>query len=595
MLNSFSCYWFVKERRSAMVDKGRKRTSLSQIYKGIIFIMIPVLMVGAVAAVSIGRSIQKQALTVLSGNMDMQVEKLTETFNNINYCLMDNLNNNADLDLMIGENGYKKINAIVNLKNEFTEFRYYFGKDYHFFAYDVAASRIYNKTPDNIKYSDYHNINASIMQYMALCNSNEFIAANRKWNLLKVDENLQILIKVYQNKGKSIGCWILLDTIEQQFRVNDYSNNNSFMFLTQEGEVLTHQNLYDKMISDISVKAIKNKSGEIFRGYHINYYDFYKGSFSIISIIDPMDNYGDNIQILFFFILLMFIVIGVGIYLLFYIRKKLIIPIHLFMDHLINFENYDTVTSDFRFAELKQADELFQKAKQQIKELKISIYENELQKRRLEQDYLQVQIKPHFYLNCLNIIYNMAQSKRYEEIQKLSMETSKYMRTLFRNGMDFVSVREEMEHLREYLNIQEFRYSHNFTYKITEDEMILDCKILPLIIITIVENSIKHTIMKREVIHIDISVTQEFIEDEEYLKIEICDTGEGFNEAVLKTLQTGEKLTTKDGKRIGLSNMVQRLEYIYKKRAHIQFYNRLEGGARVEVVLPVHLELEEKE
>lgn len=567
-------------------DKTGKRTSLSQIYKGMILIMIPVLLIGTIVSISLGRNIQKQAIDVLRGNMNLQVDKLMETFNNINYCLMDNLNNNKNLQMIQETDSIKKYNAIMNLKNDFSDFRYYFGDDYRFFSYDVAEGRIYSETPENINYKKYDNIQNAIKQYMSNSEKEEFVTANRRWNVVNADDETQILIKVYKYKGITIGCWVLLDTVEKMFRVNQYSNNNNFMFLVMNGEVLTQNELYEKISHGNSVKYYKSRSGKTIRVNDIYYYNFYKGSFSILSIIDTIGNYENSLQILFAFIFLLFIFIGVGIGLLYYIRYKLIFPINTFMDHLQNFDEFDEKEKDFRFSELKEADELYKKAKQQIRELKIEVYEKELQKRKLEQDYFQVQIKPHFYLNCLNIIYNMAQTKRFEEIQKLSMEVSRYMRTLFRSGMDFISIKEEMDHLNGYLNIQEFRYSSNFTYKIHVDKALLECKIIPLIVHTIVENSIKHTIMKRDVIHIEISVTQYYIVNEEFIKIVVWDTGDGFADDVLESLQNGNKLTTKDGRKIGLSNMIQRLDYVYHNQVQIKFSNRMEGGAMVEIFLP---------
>ncbi len=569
-----------------MTGKLKKNTSLSRVYKGMVLIMIPVLILGAAVSFTLGKNIQKQATDVLRGNMDLQVDNLLKTLNNINYCLMDNLNNNKNLHEIQDKNRISKFNAIIKLKYDLSEFEHYFSSDYHFFSYDMSEGRIYGKTPEDINYKTFNEIQRSIKSYMSNSDKVEFQAANRRWNLIEAADGTQLLIKVYKNKGNTIGCWILLDTIEKNFGVNSYSNHNSYMFLAMNGKILTNSVLYDKVAKGNTVYYYKSTSGNTINGNNICYYDFYKGSFSILSVIDTMGNYENNIQVLYAFIFLLFIFIGVGIGLLYYIRYKLIAPIRTFMEHLQNFDEESVKEDNFKFTELKEADELFRKAKQQIKDLKIAIYEKELQKKQLEQDYVQVQIKPHFYLNCLNIIYNMAQTRRFEEIQKLSMEVSKYMRTLFRSGMDFILVKEEMEHLKGYLNIQEFRYTNNFTYRINVEEALIEKRILPLIVHTIVENSIKHTIMKQSVIHIEVTITQVHFEGNEYIKIVVWDTGDGFDEKILKDLQEGKRLATREGGRIGLSNMLQRLEYVYKNQAKISFCNRPDGGAEVEICLP---------
>lgn len=77
----------------------------------------------------------------------------------------------------------------------------------------------------------------------------------------------------------------------------------------------------------------------------------------------------------------------------------------------------------------------------QIKKLKIDIYEKELEKQKTMMNYLQLQIRPHFFLNCLNTIYSMAQTQLYEEIMKMSMITSNYFRYIFQNTQDLVPVK----------------------------------------------------------------------------------------------------------------------------------------------------------
>ena len=63
-------------------------------------------------------------------------------------------------------------------------------------------------------------------------------------------------------------------------------------------------------------------------------------------------------------------------------------------------------------------------------------------------NYLQLQIRPHFFLNCLNTIYSMAQTQLYEEIMKMSMITSNYFRYIFQNTQDLVPVKNELEHIK---------------------------------------------------------------------------------------------------------------------------------------------------
>jgi len=573
------------------MNKNNKRVSLSQIYTRMILIMIPVLIIGTITAYSLGKDIQRQALRLLRGNMDTQVENLEETYNNINYSLMSALNSNENLNMMNDtKDTIKKVYAINELKKDLSDFRYYFDSKYNFFTYDSEKKKIYELTPDNLNYTSYSMIKEALATYLSQNNKETFATANRKWNLITTPKGVSILVKSYMSQGKTLGCWIQMDDVKQMFKVNQYSDKNNYLFLIKDGQVLTDSHLFERISKGEGVDAFIHKSGQKLKGYDVYLYEFNKGSFSILSIINATGNYNGNIKVLYVFVFLLSVVIGVGFLLLYYIRVRLIKPIYTLMDRLQDSDKLDVSKQELKLFEFRQADELFRKAKQQIKELKITIYEKEIQKQKLQQDFHQVQIRPHFYLNCLNIIYNMAQSKRFEEIQELSMEVSNYMRTLIGSGMDRIRIKDEIEHLKGYLNIQEFRYSNDFTYDIHVEDEVLNYKILPLIIHTIVENSIKHTIMKGTIVHIDISITKVYIDGKAYIKILVWDTGEGFSKEILEELRSRQKLETREGYRIGLNNMIQRLKYVYKNQVAILFDNIEKGGARVEITVPVVLQ-----
>ncbi|WP_419871954.1 histidine kinase [Candidatus Pristimantibacillus sp. PTI5] len=103
--------------------------------------------------------------------------------------------------------------------------------------------------------------------------------------------------------------------------------------------------------------------------------------------------------------------------------------------------------------ELEYANKLFNNLLEQIKIFKIDSYEHELEKQRIQLDYMKLQIKPHFFLNCLTNIYSMAQMQMFEDIQSMAISTSNYFRYSFQNGQDFVRLDDELDHVRIYLEI----------------------------------------------------------------------------------------------------------------------------------------------
>lgn len=224
---------------------------------------------------------------------------------------------------------------------------------------------------------------------------------------------------------------------------------------------------------------------------------------------------------------------------------------------------------------------------QQIQELKINVYEEQLNSQKAELKHLQLQINPHFFLNSLNIIYNLAQVKNYGLIQEMSISLVDYFRFMFRSNMVFVKLGEEIEHTRNYLRIQEMRFPGNLTFDIQASETLSSCFVPPLLIQTFVENAIKHAVTLDEPIHIQVSVVPDAAAPDKRIQVSIRDTGTGFPEAVLAQLQSEPDKLSEDGGHIGIWNVKRRLQLLYNDRTQITFANGREGGACIEIVLPL--------
>lgn len=142
--------------------------------------------------------------------------------------------------------------------------------------------------------------------------------------------------------------------------------------------------------------------------------------------------------------------------------------------------------------ELEQANFQFKNLIREIKKLKINIYEQELDKKRFQITFLQHQIRPHFYLNCLTTLGSMVQLGNYEEENSMILFTSRYLRHLFQADKEFVRIEYELAHIQAYLDIQSLRYGATFTYHCSIDPDDQAALIPPLLLITFIENSTKH-------------------------------------------------------------------------------------------------------
>ena len=94
----------------------------------------------------------------------------------------------------------------------------------------------------------------------------------------------------------------------------------------------------------------------------------------------------------------------------------------------------------------------FNRMIKEIKELKIDNYEKQIERKNAELRHLQAQVNPHFFLNSLNIIFNLATAGEYRLIQDLAKSLANYFRFVFRSSSYFVTLADEIRHTENYLH-----------------------------------------------------------------------------------------------------------------------------------------------
>ncbi len=205
----------------------------------------------------------------------------------------------------------------------------------------------------------------------------------------------------------------------------------------------------------------------------------------------------------------------------------------------------------------------------------------ELKMKEYELNLLQAQINPHFLYNTLKTAQYMVFSKdnRAERMIKLLINLFK---TGVSKGEKLVSVREEMEHIRTYMDIQQMRFSNKFKVNYDIDESVMGLQILKLTLQPIVENAIYHGLEMAEGEGIiDISGTKK----EDRLEFVIRDNGIGIAEEKLKEIK--DQLNGfKAGRSIGLLNVHERIRLYFGVDYGLDIESKTGHGTTVRVLLP---------
>jgi len=275
--------------------------------------------------------------------------------------------------------------------------------------------------------------------------------------------------------------------------------------------------------------------------------------------------------------------------LIIFIRNRMLNPITRLTDRLLRIDEstsiYD-ITSSEGILEIDTANDKLSQVLFDMQELKIREYHAQLELKKVELNYLKSQIRPHFYLNMLSMIHSMLQTKNYKEIEELTILTSDYLRYLFMVDQDFSPLKKEIQHIKDYLEIQRIRYGNHIDFALTFDERLHNALVPSLLLQTFVENTIKHGFSFQDGIVINLSLQKRIVDEKPYIEICVKDNGPGFSREILSKLKNMESLISEDGHHIGITNAIERLNLLYSNDYTITFENNDTSGARIDVLVP---------
>ena len=212
-----------------------------------------------------------------------------------------------------------------------------------------------------------------------------------------------------------------------------------------------------------------------------------------------------------------------------FLSKKALDTVTALQTKMLKFSNGEEIEmgkSGKAVDEISMLEENFDDMVVRIKEL-ISRNNIEKEKQRVaELNALQAQINPHFIYNTLDSISWLAQMNGQRDIVEMVQALSSFFRISLHNGERYVTVAQELTHVKSYLAVEEFRYPDEFEVEFNIQDGIENELILKIILQPIVENSIKHGIRaldKKGKININV------YSDCDDIVFEVRDNGVGFD------------------------------------------------------------------
>lgn len=425
--------------------------------------------------------------------------------------------------------------------------------------------------------SDYQKREA-VLEYVK-SHTAELTALNGQWRTYKIAGDWILLSA--SGDGRAVFCfWTTYDLLMQPVKNWKLTGKSYFCFAGTDGTLFTdpgkeelHGLSYDGNLDSYYFDGAGGK-------YLISGVEVPMSDFRLMNVAERKEVLGIFPQLQLLGVVVLVCVLFVGIpWIIHILNKNVFSPVGILEDGIRKVEdgNLDTqIDNPEASREMEHLIQSFNKMIIQIRDLKIQNYEDSLEKQKLELDYLNLQMEPHFYLNALNVINVTAQVGDTKVIYQMTKDLSAYMRYIMGSRKEFVTIEEEQEHVGHYLAIMELRLGDDFTYSEHVEKSLKKLKIPPLTIQTLVENSLKYAFDVYRETTVDLDVR----EKGNSAVICVTDNGEGYPKDYLERFNREKG---PEGKHIGIMNLRSRLKMMYGEKADIRISNLSPCGACTEI------------
>ena len=501
--------------------------------------------------------IKNQNIVHLRSSIEIYADSVNEKLHSVERFMYSTITHNESLENLNHVQTFLEYQEnLKKVQTSFIEFEYQNETHMTFLLETDSTDHFINVSNLYIPYEDYLLLKSNLKSLRS-------DISDRKWKNVTT-KNSEYLVKSVHYEGKIIYAVISSEDILKPLRKLNIGNNGKLSLkepnnIPSENYLIHAQNEKTHLPFDIYVLV---DYAEVFR----------------------------NITLLEVFLSAVPIIITIlSIIIILYIRQWMIKPITRLTERLSQLGD-SIPPSEFFISEgileIDKANDKLNKVIFDMQELKIREYHSQLELKKIELNYLKNQIRPHFYLNMLSMIHSMLQTKNYKEIEELTILTSNYLRHLFMANQDFSELKDEVQHIKDYLEIQRIRYGNSIYFSLNYNDDLQNTLVPSLLLQTFIENTIKHGFSFQDLFTILLSIKKVKTENSDYIQICIEDNGPGFSEEILSKLNQKQSLITEDGHHIGITNTIERLNLLYPNDYTITFENNEEGGAKILLLIP---------
>ena len=234
--------------------------------------------------------------------------------------------------------------------------------------------------------------------------------------------------------------------------------------------------------------------------------------------------------------------------------------------------------------EIQHLGKSVQDMKRRIKGLMQDIVAEHEEKRKSEFDSLQAQINPHFLYNTLDIIVWQIENEKQSEAVHTVTALARFFRLSLGKGKNIVTVKAEIDHVKNYLMIQHMRFKNKFEYEFDVADDVLELASLKLMLQPLVENAIYHGM---EFMDGDGLITIKAWRENDELYLSVSDNGLGMTEDKVDMVLEGKSNSGNGrGSGIGVKNVNERIKLYFGEAYGLKIDSEPDEGTTIIIHLP---------
>lgn len=309
---------------------------------------------------------------------------------------------------------------------------------------------------------------------------------------------------------------------------------------------------------------------------------------NIMYVVSPLEKWNlsmsgqvnvDDVNRTYAHLLLTVVIIGtILLVFVLYIGKRLLGALYAPMYELLNaMDHIDSSNLDYRLtidanagADQIKLREVFNNMMFRLQEALKTIQNKQTIIEKLKFEALQSQIQPHFLYNTLESIHWQALASGNKELSTMVKAMASFYRIVLSNGEDIISLQKELEHVKNYIMIQNLRYDNIIEYEIAISDNLMEYRLPKITLQPLVENAIYHGIRVKEGSHGHIKIFSRQTKE----KIEIIVA----NDCASSSIEVIEKINTlllshDISKGYGINNVNKRLQIEFGNSYGLRYEN----------------------